>query len=158
MTSKPGRLTSRRSWCGSGLVELAFRPASRSQLPSASRLHRLLKKSLVECFEGAQLQLRRCKSFAFVITRRPSGRRGICFSTFSAALQRGTNGGYAGSCQPPMSAASSRESAGPQVPGSYNSVGQQSPRIGSTIAHAASTASCRTKSRGSPFIASVSKR
>ena len=32
-------------------------------LVSRARLHRPLKKSIVECFEGAQLQLRRCKSF-----------------------------------------------------------------------------------------------
>ncbi|MGB9256977.1 MAG: hypothetical protein WCC25_19200, partial [Candidatus Korobacteraceae bacterium] len=48
-------------------------------------LYRLLKKSLVGCFARAQLQLRRFKSLVFVITRRPSGRRGICFSPFSAA-------------------------------------------------------------------------
>ncbi len=51
------------------------------------QLNRRLKKSIVGCFEGAQLQLRRCNSFVVVITRRPSGRRGICFSIFSAASQ-----------------------------------------------------------------------
>ena len=76
--------------------DLTFRapraaPASRPVVPQA--VPAASEKSIVERFEGAQLQpcpepaerVRRCRSLVFVITRRPSGRRGICLSTLSAA-------------------------------------------------------------------------
>lgn len=56
-----------------------------------------------------------------------------------SANQECTEG--AGQCQPPASAVSRSASAGPQVPGSYSKSGVCVPRIGSTIAHDASTAS-----------------
>ena len=84
-------------------------------------------------------------------------RRG--FGKYPNGKDKAWCGGHAASglCQPPTSAANRSASEGPQLPGWYSSRGVASPRIGSTIAHAASTASSLTNSVATPRIASVNK-
>src|SRR6185436_18357100 len=61
---------------------------------------------------------------------------------------------HCGVFQPPTSATRRSACAGPQVPGSYSNSGLGPWITGSTMAHAASTTSCRAKSVASPDMAS----
>ena len=51
-------------------------------LRCSARLKRLLKKSMAGRFEGAHLQVRRCKSFIFVIPNRLQSVRDPLFRLF----------------------------------------------------------------------------